>query len=87
MGKMLRIDPLAPALTGASGNAVSGNGQYRIPADNPFTTNQVPEIYALGLRNPYRFCFDFVTSDLIHANVGQNNIEEIDRIIKDDNYG
>ena len=39
------------------------------------------------MRNPYRFCFDLVTGDLIHADVGQNNVEEIDRIIKGGNYG
>jgi len=87
LGKFLRFDPLDPALTTGSADAISANGQYRIPADNPFITNTVPEIYALGMRNPYRFCFDFVTGDLIHADVGQNNVEEIDRIIKGGNYG
>jgi glucose/arabinose dehydrogenase/plastocyanin len=87
LGKFLRFDPLDPALTTGSADAISANGQYRIPADNPFKTNTVPEIYALGLRNPYRFCFDFVTGELIHADVGQNNVEEIDRIIKGGNYG
>ena len=87
LGKFLRFDPVDPALTTGSADAISANGQYRIPADNPFTTNTVPEIYAIGVRNPYRFCFDFVSGDLIHADVGQNNIEEIDRIIKGGNYG
>lgn len=88
LGKFLRFDPLNPTLTAGSTNAVSANGQYRIPADNPFQqAGQVPEIYAYGMRNPYRFCFDPVTGDLIHADVGQNNVEEIDRIIKGGNYG
>jgi plastocyanin/glucose/arabinose dehydrogenase len=87
LGKFLRFDPVDPALTTGSPDAISANGQYRIPAGNPFVTNTVPEIYALGMRNPYRFCFDFVTGDLIHADVGQNNVEEIDRIIKGGNYG
>jgi len=88
LGKFLRFDPLDPTLTTGSPNTVSSNGQYRIPADNPFQgAGQVPEIYAYGVRNPYRFCFDPVTGDLIHADVGQNNIEEIDRIIKGGNYG
>jgi glucose/arabinose dehydrogenase len=52
-------------LTSGSADPVSTNGQYRIPVSNPFMTNQVPEIYALGVRNPYRFCFDGVTGDLI----------------------
>jgi len=40
-----------------------------------------PEIWAYGLRNPYRFSFDRANGDLIQADVGQNNIEEIDRIV------
>ncbi len=92
LGKMLRIDPLNPTLTPASPNAVSGNGQYRIPADNPFqAAGQVPEIYAYGLRNPYRFSFDRNPAtgqvQLIQADVGQNSVEEIDRIVKGGNYG
>jgi hypothetical protein len=88
LGKFLRFDPLNPALNPGSSDPISSNGQYRIPTNNPFQDpGQVPEIYAYGLRNPYRFCFDFVTGDLIHADVGQNNIEEIDRIVRGGNYG
>jgi glucose/arabinose dehydrogenase/plastocyanin len=88
LGKFLRFDPLDPALTTGSPDPVSTNGQYRIPTGNPFQgPGQVPEIYAYGLRNPYRFCFDPVTGDLIHADVGQNNVEEIDRIVLGGNYG
>jgi glucose/arabinose dehydrogenase len=88
LGKMIRIDPLNPALKPASPDPISGNGQYRIPADNPFTANPVPEIYAMGLRNPYRFAFDTGgTHDLIEGDVGQNNIEEINRITKGGNFG
>ena len=88
LGKFLRFDPLNPALNPTSPDPVSANGQYRIPTTNPFqSAGQVHEIYAYGLRNPYRFCFDRVTGDLIHADVGQNNIEEIDRIILGGNYG
>ncbi len=62
LGKMLRIDPLNPTVTPASADTVSPNGQYRIPATNPFQNpGQVPEIYAYGLRNPYRFSFDTAT--------------------------
>ena len=87
-GKMLRLDPLLPSLTFASTNTVSSNGQYRIPTTNPFQgAGQVPEIYAYGLRNPYRFAFDRLTGDLIAADVGQNNIEEIDLITLGGNYG
>ncbi|MEI2727220.1 MAG: PQQ-dependent sugar dehydrogenase [Verrucomicrobiota bacterium] len=88
LGKMLRFDPLNPALTAASPDLVSANGQYRIPVSNPFQgAGQVPEIYAYGLRNPYRFSFDRASGDLILADVGQNNIEEIDRIVLGGNYG
>lgn len=88
LGKMLRFDPLHPALTPASSDPISANGQYRIPTSNPFQgPGQVPEIYAYGLRNPYRFSFDRANGDLIQADVGQNNIEEIDRIVLGGNYG
>jgi len=88
LGKMLRFDPLHPSLTPGSSDPVSANGQYRIPTTNPFQgPGEVPEIYAYGLRNPYRFCFDTVTGELIQADVGQNNIEEIDRIVLGGNYG
>jgi glucose/arabinose dehydrogenase len=88
LGKFLRFDPLNPALNPTISDPISANGQYRIPTTNPFQgPDQVPEIYAYGLRNPYRFCFDRVNGDLIHADVGQNNVEEIDRIILGGNYG
>jgi glucose/arabinose dehydrogenase len=88
LGKMLRIDPLNPALTTGSADPASGNGQYRIPATNPYQgAGQVPEIYAYGFRNPYRFAFDGVTGDLIEADVGQNNVEEINRVVMGGNYG
>jgi glucose/arabinose dehydrogenase/plastocyanin len=88
LGKMLRFDPLNPSLTPGSADVVSPNGQYRIPASNPFKgPGQVPEIYASGLRNPYRFSFDRANGELIVADVGQNNIEEIDRLVLGGNYG
>ncbi len=79
LGKVLRID--------VRGNN-STNGKYGIPADNPFTgVGQVKEIYAHGLRNPFRFSFDQPTGKLILGDVGQNNIEEVDIITKGGNYG
>ncbi len=91
LGKMLRIDPVAPALTSTSLDSVSSNGQYRIPVTNPFQgLNQVPETYAYGLRNPYRFAFDDRpggSGQLIAADVGQGNIEEINSIVNGGNYG
>jgi len=88
LGKMLRIDPVDPALTPGSADALGANGRYRIPTTNPFQgANQVPEVYAYGLRNPYRFSFDRLSGDLILADVGQNNVEEINRIVLGGNYG
>src|SRR3954466_14204522 len=88
LGKMLRFDPLNPALNPTSTDPISPNGQYRIPASNPFQApGQVPEIYAYGFRNPYRFSFDTANGDLIVADVGQNTVEEIDRVTIGGNYG
>ncbi|MEO5715028.1 MAG: PQQ-dependent sugar dehydrogenase, partial [Luteolibacter sp.] len=88
LGKMLRIDPLLPSLTPSSADAASPNGQYRIPASNPFQgVGQVPEIYAYGFRNPYRFSFDRLNGQLIVADVGQNTVEEIDKVTPGGNFG
>jgi glucose/arabinose dehydrogenase len=69
LGKILRIDPRASA-----GRA------YTVPASNPFvrTSGARPEIYAYGLRNPWRFSFDRSTGDLVIGDVGQDRVEEID---------
>jgi len=70
LGKMLRID-----VRGAS----AGN-PYKIPADNPFVGDPGArgEIWALGLRNPWRFSFDRLTGDMYIGDVGQNKWEEVD---------
>jgi glucose/arabinose dehydrogenase len=68
LGKLLRID------------VESGEFPYGIPPTNPFLgmAGYRPEIWALGLRNPWRFSFDRGTGDLLIGDVGQGNFEEID---------
>ena len=88
LGKMLRIDPVNPTLTASSTDSLSSNGQYRVPASNPVSLgSQVSEIYALGFRNPYRFSVDRLNGQIIVADVGQNNVEEINRLQSGGNYG
>ena len=91
LGTVLRIDP-----TGSN----SANGRYGIPADNPYVGDGPPfggaagcadgvcdEIFAFGFRNPFRFSFDRKRGDLYLADVGQNDIEEIDIVTAGGNYG
>jgi glucose/arabinose dehydrogenase len=86
-GSILRIDPLDPAAT-VSADAVSANGRYRVPADNPFVgAAGIDEIFAYGFRNPWRFGFDRLTGRLIVGDVGQNNVEEVNIVTKGGNYG
>ncbi|MCI0634418.1 MAG: PQQ-dependent sugar dehydrogenase, partial [Actinobacteria bacterium] len=77
LGKMLRLDPsplFAPDSIEVSGEI------YRIPADNPFLSDDETrdEIWALGFRNPYRWSFDRETGDLWIGDVGQGAREEVD---------
>ncbi len=68
LGKLLRIDPRA-----------SGSRAYRVPAGNPFAgrAGMRGEIYAYGLRNPWRYSFDRRTGDITIGDVGQNQLEEV----------
>ncbi len=78
-GSVLRVD-----VRGATAQT-----PYTIPEDNPFASVQGgrPEVWAYGLRNPWRFSFDRVTGDLWLADVGQNAWEEINLIVRGGNYG
>lgn len=87
-GKILRIDPLAPAAKPASADPVSANGNYRVPAANPFTNAGArTEVFAYGLRNPFRFSFDRLTGSLYAGDVGQGLKEEVDVVASGGNYG
>ncbi|MGE5400703.1 MAG: PQQ-dependent sugar dehydrogenase [Ignavibacteriales bacterium] len=80
LGKMLRIDV----------KKTQNNLNYSIPPDNPFVGNNKgirEEIWAIGLRNPWRYSFDPVTGWLWVADVGQDKWEEIDIVKKGRNYG
>ena len=79
LGSILRIDV----------STLDSTGSYAIPADNPFVghSGARPEIWAYGLRNPWRFSFDRATGDLWTADVGQNRFEEVDIIRPGLNYG
>ncbi|WP_020575887.1 PQQ-dependent sugar dehydrogenase [Actinopolymorpha alba] len=72
LGKILRLDVMH----------ICGGRLYCIPPDNPFakSRNARPEIWAYGLRNPWRFSFDPADGSLWIGDVGQNQTEEVDRL-------
>ncbi len=84
LGAMVRID-------------VDSGTPYSIPSGNPFAgnalcstgfgSNDCPEIFAWGFRNPWRWNFDPVSNDLWLADVGQDNWEEVNRVVTGTNYG
>ena len=75
LGAILRIDPSSDDFPS------DADRNYAIPAGNPFTSGGgAPEVYAYGLRNPFRASFDRTTGDLYIGDVGQGAIEEIDLI-------
>ena len=79
LGKFLRIDV----------NTTSPGKQYGIPTDNPFVGNVAyrPEIWALGVRNPWRWSFDRVTGNLWAGEVGNGAWEEVTKVAKGQNLG
>src|SRR5262249_41547711 len=79
LGKLLRLDV----------DHEEAGRAYAIPKDNPFRgqSEARPEIWAYGLRNPWRFSFDRLTGDLWLADVGQDRVEEVDLVQRGGNYG
>ena len=79
LGSVLRVDV----------RNSSAERPYEIPPDNPFASGERgrPEIWAYGLRNPWRFSFDRATGDLWLADVGQNAWEEVNVVTRGGNYG
>ena len=88
-GAMLRIDPLAPETTPGSSDPVSANGRYRLPADNPFLDDPdaVDEIFAYGLRNPYRISIDPLDGQLYVTSNGDSSRESAYAVDAGDNLG
>ena len=82
LGALLRIDPdVGP-------EAVEDGETYAVPDGNPFAGGGgAPEVWAYGLRNPWRFSFDRVTGDLWIGDVGQDEVEEIDLLPATDGIG
>lgn len=78
LGSILRIDPTP-----------DDTDPYAIPAENPYAdgTAGQPEIFMIGLRNPWRFAFDPITDDLWIADVGQNQWEEINLLLGANGWG
>ena len=83
LGKIMRLDvdhPTASAPANACGATSGSPAEYSIPATNPYasTANTCAEIWAFGLRNPFRFSFDRQTHDMLIGDVGYNTTEEVD---------
>ena len=76
LGKIIRV-------------SVAPDGTVQVPHDNPFVDvdGARPEIWALGLRNPWRFSFDRQTGELWVGDVGQDSREEVDVVVRGGNYG
>ncbi|HEV7607217.1 MAG TPA: PQQ-dependent sugar dehydrogenase, partial [Steroidobacteraceae bacterium] len=88
LGKILRIDV----------SGTTGTRRYKVPADNPFAANppcnadgtgtqDCPEIFAWGFRNPWRWSFDSQGGQLWLGDVGSHTREEVDKVVKGGNYG
>lgn len=81
--------PNAQNLNKPYGKVLRLNRDGTVPTDNPFigVANALPEVYAYGLRNPFRFQFDSATGFMYVADVGQDNWEEVNHVVVGGNYG
>lgn len=88
-GTILRVDPLHPSATPGSADPVSANGRYRVPASNPFLADPgaLDEIFAYGLRNPYRISVDPVDGQLYVTSNGVSSRESAYAVDAGDNLG
>lgn len=87
-GSILRIDVDVDGNNPLETNADLPNGNYEIPSDNPrLGASGMDELYAWGIRNTWKFSFDAPTGRLWGADVGQDNLEEINLIVKGGNFG
>ena len=87
-GSICRIDVDLDGNNSLETNPILPDGNYEIPSDNPFVGQTgLDEIYAYGIRNTWKFSFDFPTNRLWSADVGQNAFEEINLIENGENYG
>ena len=87
--KSSAFDPLDPSPHGRQRRSDQREWQVSRADDNPFinSSTALHEIYAYGLRNPFRFSFDAATDRLIVGDVGQKNVEEVDLVEAGKNYG
>lgn len=81
--------PNGQDLTNPHGKILRINKDGSIPVDNPFVgqAGKLPEIWAYGFRNPWRFQFDKQTGELYGGDVGDFSVEEVNHIVKGNNYG
>ncbi len=88
-GSVLRIDPVDPTANAGSADPLAANGKYRIPLSNPFVGDSgiLDEMFAYGLRNPYRISIDRVTDQLLVTSNGSSQRESVYFVDAGDNLG
>jgi glucose/arabinose dehydrogenase len=89
MGNGQNLGTLLGAVLRLDVREASEAAPYRVPSDNPFVgvAGARPEIWAYGLRNPWRMAFDATSGELWVGDVGQSSVEEVDIVVGGGNYG